>query len=253
MVSKKLTNVADGTDPEDAVTKKQLDNSSAITKNIDLKNQYNILNRKTRTFQQLKADDESLVSFEEVKEIFVGIREAEAMQTYLDIGNNYIYNIKTPTANDQAANKDYVDTTQTNTMSAAAMIHAIKAELGDYLKKDGTTAMTGNLNMDNNRLVNLLTPSGLNQPTKKFYTDSHFPNLNGQTAMTGRLNTNNNKIVGLEAPAVDDNKADLCNYLRLDGTRAMQGILNMDSHKITNLHMDYTSGTDAVNKSMLIT
>ena len=44
MVSKKLTNIADGTDPEDAVTKKQLDNSSAITKNIDLKNQYNILN-----------------------------------------------------------------------------------------------------------------------------------------------------------------------------------------------------------------
>lgn len=203
------------------------------------------------------------MSFEEVKENIVGIREAEAMQTYLDIGNNYIYNIKTPTANDQAANKDYVDTTQTNTMSAAAMIHAIKAELGDYLKKDGTTAMTGNLNMDNNRLVNLLTPSGLNQPTKKFYTDSHFPNPNGQTAMTGRLNMNNNKIVGLEAPAaddnaatkkyVDDNKADLCNYLKLDGTRAMQGILNMDSHKITNLHMDYTSGTDAVNKSMLIT
>lgn len=94
-----------------------------------------INNRKTRTFQQLKADDESLVSFGEVQENFVGIREAEAMQTYLDIGNNYIYNIKTPTANDQAANKDYVDTTQTNTMSAAAMIHAIKAELGDYLKK----------------------------------------------------------------------------------------------------------------------
>lgn len=123
--------------------------------------------------------------------------------------------------------------------------------------------MTGNLNTDNNRLVNLLTPSMLNQPTKNFYPDSHFPNLNRQTAMTGKLNLNNNKIVGLEAPAaddnaatkkyVDDNKADLCNYLKLDGTRTMQGILNMDSHKITNLHMDYTSGTDAVNKSMLIT
>lgn len=94
MINKKLTNVADGTDPNDAVTNKQLDSVGGdVSKNIDLKNQYNILNNKTRTFNQLKADheDESLVSFEEVKENFVGIHEAEPMQTYLDMGDNYIY------------------------------------------------------------------------------------------------------------------------------------------------------------------
>lgn len=52
---KKLTNVADGTDPNNAVTKKQLDSASGggsddVTKNIDLKNQYKILNDRTRTF-----------------------------------------------------------------------------------------------------------------------------------------------------------------------------------------------------------
>ena len=98
--------VADGTNPSDAVTKKQLDSASggsgSVTKNIDLKNQFNILNKKTRTFDELKRDDESLVSFEEVKQNFAGIREAEAMKTYLDMGNNFIYNVKTPTANDQA-------------------------------------------------------------------------------------------------------------------------------------------------------
>lgn len=63
MINKKLTNVADGTDPNDAVTNKQLDSVGGdVSKNIDLKNQYNILNNKTRTFNQLKADheDESL-------------------------------------------------------------------------------------------------------------------------------------------------------------------------------------------------
>ena len=84
MVKKKLTNLADGTNLSDAVTKKLLDSASGgsddVTKIIDLKNQYNNLNNKTRTFQQLKANDESLVSFEEVKENFVGIREAELMK-----------------------------------------------------------------------------------------------------------------------------------------------------------------------------
>ena len=65
------------------------------------------------------------------------------MKTYLDLGDNFIYNVKTPTANDQASNKSYVDTTATNTMSAPAMIHATKAELADHLKKDGTTPVTG--------------------------------------------------------------------------------------------------------------
>lgn len=88
------------------------------------------------------------MSFEEVKENFVGIHEAAAMQTYLDMGDNFIYNVKTPAANDQAANKSYVDTSETNIINAAAMIHATKAELDDYLKKDGSVLMTGNLNMD---------------------------------------------------------------------------------------------------------
>lgn len=95
--------------PVTLLQKKQLDSSGDVTKNIDLKNQFNILNNLTRTFDQLKADDESLVSFEEVKEKFVGIQESEPMKIHLDMGDNFIYNVKTPTNNDQAANKSYVD------------------------------------------------------------------------------------------------------------------------------------------------
>ena len=171
MIGKKLTNVGDGTDPSDPVTRKQLDNAGVgdITADIDFKNSYNIQNSAKRTFNQLKPNTESLVSYEEVKENFIGINEAEAMKTYLDMGDNFIYNVKTPTANDQATNKSYVDTKAPNSLNAAAMIHATKSELADYLKKDGTTPMTGNLNMDNNRIFNLPAPTGPKQPATSFY------------------------------------------------------------------------------------
>ena len=260
MENKKLTNLADGSDPRDAVTRKQLDNAGVgdITADIDLKNSYNIQTSAKRTFNQLKADTKSLVSYEEVKENFIRIKEAEAMKTYLDMGDNYIYNVKTPTSNDQASNKPYVDTTATNTMNAAALIHATKAELNDYLKKDGSLAMTGNLNMNNNRIYSLPLPTGSNQPTTLGFTDLKYLHLDGTVPMGGNLNMNNKKITHLLPPVsdtdaatkkyVDDNSVDVINYLKRDGTVQMTGNLNMDNHRITNVYMDPTSKTDATNK-----
>lgn len=57
ITNKKLTNVVDGTDPSDAITKKQLDSISVtgdVTSDIDLKNTYNAINSKTNTIQELK-------------------------------------------------------------------------------------------------------------------------------------------------------------------------------------------------------
>ena len=102
MVSKKLTNVGDGTDPNDA-------GSGDITKNIDLKDTYNVINSKINTYQELTAESQTLVNFEEVRENLVGINEAFPMKNYLDLGTNFIYNVKTPINNDQGANKRYVD------------------------------------------------------------------------------------------------------------------------------------------------
>ena len=255
MIGKKLTNVGDGTDPSDAVTRKQLDNAGVgdITADINLKNSYK------RTFNQLKADTESLVSHEEVKENFIGINEAEAMKTYLDMGDNYIYNVKTPIANDQASNKSYVDTTATNTINAAALIHATKAELADYLKKNGTTPMTGNLNMDGKRIFNLPSPNGPKQPTPLGFTDLKYLHVAGTNKMTNNLNMDNKKIINLRPPTsntdaatkkyVDDNTGapDLSDYLEKDGTVAMTGNFNVGNNKIINLSKP-TQDNDAVNK-----
>ena len=189
----------------DAVTRKQLDSTGVgnITVDIDLKNSYNINNSANRTFDQLKAATNSLVSYEEVRENFIGINEAEAMKTYLDMGKNFIYNVKTPTAKDQAVNKEYVDTTENNIMNAAAMIHATKQELADYLKKDGSEAMTGDLNIDGNQIKNLKTPTENSEASTKKYVDHKaklFIKKDGSVSMTGDLNLGNKKITGLGQP-----------------------------------------------------
>ena len=261
MLKRKLTNVADGVSPSDAVTRKQLDNAGFgdIKADLDLKNSYNIKNGKKRTFNQLKADTKSLVSYEEVKENFIGLKEAEAMQTYLDMGGNFINNVKTPTSNNQASNKSYVDTTATNTINAAALIHATKAELDDYLKKDGTTPMTGNLDMNNNRIFHLPAPDGPRQPTPLAFTDFKYLHVAGTNKMTNNLNMDNKKIINLRPPTsntdaatkkyVDDNTGapDLSDYLEKDGTVAMTGNLNLNNNKIINLSKP-TQNNEAATK-----
>ena len=77
------------------------------------------------------------------------------MKTYLDIGNNFIYIVKTPTNNYQEANKSYVD----KEINYSTTNLATKTELGDYFKKDGSVLMTGNLEMNNNRIYDLPLPT----------------------------------------------------------------------------------------------
>lgn len=85
------TNVAEGTDFSDAITKHQLD-SAMIDKhdnsqNIDLKGNYNIIGSKMQDFQTLNPNRNNLVSYEDVREIFVSREESVfPMETHLDMG-----------------------------------------------------------------------------------------------------------------------------------------------------------------------
>ena len=84
--------------------------------------------------------------------------------------------IATSVHNDQGGNKSYVD---------------------QHVAKAGDT-MTGNLNMDVNRIYNLPTSTGNAQPATKLYADNKFLPLAGDT-MAGVLamGQGNNKITGL--------------------------------------------------------
>ena len=79
-----------------------------------------------------------------------------SMTNNLNLGNKKIVGLATPTTNTDAATKKYVDD---NT--------AAPADLSDYLEKDGTVAMTGNLNLNNNKIVKLSDPTADNQAANR--------------------------------------------------------------------------------------
>ena len=99
-VNKKLAKVAEGTASSDAITKHELD-TSMIDKhdnnqNIDLKNTYNVINSKQQTCNEMNGSRNALVCYENIRDVFVSGKESVfPMATYLDMGNNYIYNVKT--------------------------------------------------------------------------------------------------------------------------------------------------------------
>lgn len=104
MVKKKTNKCCLWTDPNDAVKKSNLivpvEEVAVSLYTLIWKIMLTFWTTKLeRTFSQLKADDESLVRSKR-KLNFVGIREAEPVQLHLDMGNSFIYNVKTPTAND---------------------------------------------------------------------------------------------------------------------------------------------------------
>ena len=111
-----------------------------------------------------------------------------------------IVDLATPTSNTDAATKKYVDD---NTAAP---------DLSDYLEKDGTVTMTGDLNVGNNKIVGLATPvSNTDAATKKYVDDnagspdlSNYLKKDGTVSMTGNLNVGNNKIVGLGKPTQDN-------------------------------------------------
>ena len=79
----------------------------------------------------MNANRNTLVCYEDVRGVFVSHKESVfPMETHLDMGHNYIYNVKTPVNNDQGANKSYVH---------------------QKFTKSGDT-MLGNLNMGGNKI-----------------------------------------------------------------------------------------------------
>ena len=110
---KKLTNIAEGTVSKDAITKHELDTAmidqSDNNQDTRLKDTYNVINSK-QTFNEMNTNRKTLVCHEDVRDVFLSRKESVfPMETHLDVGNNYIYNVKSPINNHQATSKGYVD------------------------------------------------------------------------------------------------------------------------------------------------
>lgn len=87
--------------------------------------------------------------------------------------------------------------------------------------------MTGSLNMNSQKIINLATPTLSTDATTKAYVDAQFSGAgtgdfkaNGTVAMTGNLNMNtSNKIVNLAAPTLS---ADATNKTYVDTADALK-------------------------------
>ena len=135
-----------------------------VTKDIDLKELFNVVQSKQRSLNELKTHYDSLVSYEEVNENFLSRQEEFPMQTQLDMNHNSITNLKDPQFGGEAATKTYVDSSISSVVSSTA------GSIATRLPLSGGT-MTGPLDMGTKSISNLPTPKTPSEATSKQYVD----------------------------------------------------------------------------------
>ena len=192
------------------------------------------------------------ISYESQREIFLSRQESFPMQADINMNNNFIQNIATPTSSHQVTNKGYCDY--------------------NFLNRQKGGILMGSLSMNQNDLFEIPAPKYGSSAANKNYVDgeiskipgtdtSPFLKIDGSRAMTGNLDMGNHSIQKVGDPVNSDdvvtkNYVDAeigyisTPFLKLDGTRAMTGILNMNTHKISNV-VNPEFDTDVVNKQYL--
>ena len=185
----------------------------------------------------VQGDLNKVISYEAQREIFMSKKEGGRMEQPIDMNGFSIDNLPLPTDPDHVCSKKYVDTNFLNRLaggqiggdldmrghsikylkldksdSAAARVaemnlKADKSNLDDYFKVDGSRAMTGNLQMINNRIYKLPDPQLADEPATLGYVSqlnnnlfNSYLDLAGVRKMTGNLQMNNNQITGLTNP-----------------------------------------------------
>ena len=92
-------------------------------------------------------------------------------------------------------------------------------DASNFLKKDGSVAMTGDLNMNEQRVKNTLDPTDEQDTVNKRYLESQLTDYlkrNGQNTMTFDLNMNSYKIVNLKDITSSSNDSEAVNKKFVD-------------------------------------
>ena len=166
---------------------------------------------------------------------FLKVDGSNKMNSDLNVGNNYIYNLLDPSGNQDATTKNYTDT---------------KDNL--RLLKSGDT-MSGQIDMTNHTITNLGTPfnptdacsalvaQGITNLAISALSSVYLP-INGTTPMTANLDMGTYMVsnIGIAIPTANQAVAKahltsvLGSYLPLLGG-IMTGALNMNSYTINNV------------------
>ena len=275
--NKKLVNVKQGADPNDVVTKSQiqlLDNApgnvqadkAVIYSNTGSVHTNSIYLQDTPDGAGSSNDVRLLTEHQSYENIHLNIPDlknfdghggrakSEIMVTSTEqyiTGRKTFFDISVLKAdnNDQAANKKYVDDEIKKIPSP---------DLSTYLKKDGTVEMTGNLDMGNQQITNV----GANiQNTYDVVNLGFCDTKYLQKVSNSDLDMDNHKIKDMAQPT-DDNDAstkayvdteiakipsvgsDLSVYLKKDGSVAMTGNLDMNNQYIQNIKTPKANESD---------
>ena len=192
MQNKKLVNVKKGTNNNDVVTKSQLDSEIAKIPSADttqfVKKTGATMNGDLILQPQpypIRGNTNKAISYNAARNIFLSKKEGGSMLQSLDMNNHFITNIKDPVNSDHGVNKKYVDNQLVKKLDKdttidmknksiinlnlptnprdATCVEFVNYRLSEtqknYLKLNGTTSMTGDLNLNNNKIVNLQTDS----------------------------------------------------------------------------------------------
>ena len=188
MQNKKLVNVKQGTNNNDVVTKSQLDSEIAKIPSSDT----SLFVKKSGATMTgdlilqpqsypIHGNMNKALSYSAARNIFLSKKEGGSMLQPLDMNNHFITNIKDPVNSDHGVNKKYVDNQLAKKLDKGAKIDMknnaitnvkfpvnqkdvatveyITNSQKNYLKLDGTKIMSGDLNLNNNKIVNLQTDS----------------------------------------------------------------------------------------------
>lgn len=140
-----------------------------------------------------------------------------------------------------------------------------EAELANYLKADGTTPLTGNLNFDGNKGINLLDPTAAQDAATKNYVDTEIANNvvtefsdadfrivdNGDATKKAAFEVSAISTATTRTISVPDANVDLADVntsIQQDGSRAFTADQSMGGFKLTNLASP-VAANDAVPKS----
>ena len=224
-----------------------------------------------------------------------GRPKSEFMITSVDqnvTGKKVFENIEVhdPTSNNQAANKNYVDfkianndqfvkktgdvltgdlilphdnyPVQGNTNKAVS--YETQREI--FLSRKESFPMQADINMNNNFIQDVATPTTSHQGVNKGYCDYNFLNRQKGGVIMGPLSINRNDLIGIpDTPkygysAVNKNyvdgeigkiaSVDTTQLIKKDGSVPMAADLDMGTHKISNV-VNPEFDTDVVNKQYL--
>ena len=193
------------------------------------------------------------ISYETQREIFLSRRESFPMQADINMNNNFIQNIATPTSSHHVTNKGYCDYNFLNRQKGGVLMGPLSMNRNDltgipdtpkfgysavnknyvdgeitkidttqFVKKVGDT-MTGVLNMGGNQIIRLKEPVSSSDASTKGYTDRKIDNIQ---------------------------KIDTTLFIKKDGLVPMAADLDMGTHKIKNVKLP-TIDTDVATKGYL--